>query len=225
MIPLRDNIRSRHRPYMNWLLILVNFLVFFQELGLGQRQLNNLFFNLGVVPARVLYLLKAGAPLEALAVPFFTDMFLHGGWVHILGNMLFLWVFGDNVEDRLGHFRYLMFYLVVGIIGSIAHVLANPASTVPIIGASGAIAGVLGAYLISFPRARVLTLLPIFFFVTLVEIPAVVFLIFWFVIQVFNGAASLGGVANPVAWWAHIGGFVAGMFLVKLMSPRPVYRW
>lgn len=119
----------------------------------------------------------------------------------------------------------MLFYLLTGIIGSIAHVLANPASTVPIIGASGAIAGVLGAYLVSFPRAKVLTLVPIFFFVTLVEIPAVIFLVIWFVIQVFNGAVSLGGDANPVAWWAHIGGFTSGILLVKLMASRPAFRW
>ncbi|MEW6426084.1 MAG: rhomboid family intramembrane serine protease, partial [Bacillota bacterium] len=162
------------------------------------------------------------APLEPLFLPFLSAMFLHGGWFHVIGNMWYLWIFGDNVEDRLGRFRYLLFYLAAGIIGSIAHILTNPTSPVPVIGASGAIAGVLGGYFITFPRSRVLALVPVFFFLTLMEVPAVIYLALWFVLQLFNGTLSLGGVANPVAWWAHIGGFVAGMVLIKLMAPRRV---
>nr|WP_152946759.1 rhomboid family intramembrane serine protease [Desulfofundulus thermobenzoicus] len=206
----------------------LNLFVFFQELTLSPNELNQLFFNLGVVPARVFHVLAMGAPVEPLLIPFITSMFLHGGWVHVLGNMLYLWIFGDNVEDRLGHFRYLLFYLLAGMAGSLAHVITNPTSPVPVVGASGAIAGVLGAYFITFRHSRVLALVPIFFFLTIMEIPAVIFLALWFVIQLFNGAASLGGAVNPVAWWAHIGGFVIGMILIKLMAPRPRYdypRW
>jgi len=219
MIPLRDSMRPRRAPVVNWLLIVVNVLIFFYSTGLAGTQLEELYFHYGVVPSKVFHLLQTGTSLEPVYLPFLTDMFLHGGWLHIISNMWFLWIFGDNVEDRLGHFRYLLFYLIVGVIGSITHVLANPSSPVPIIGASGAIAGVLGGYLISFPRSRVLTLVPIFFFLTLVEIPAVIFLALWFFLQLFNGALSLGGVANPVAWWAHIGGFVSGFLLIKIMSP------
>lgn len=210
----------RRKPFINWILILINLCVFIQELVLSRSELNQLFYNLGVIPAEVTYLLKTGAPLEPLFIPFITAMFLHGGWVHVLGNMLYLWIFGDNVEDMLGHFRYLLFYLLAGIAGSLAHVAANPTSPVPIIGASGAIAGVLGGYFITFRRSRVLALVPIFFFLTLMEVPAVIFLALWFVIQLFNGAASLGGAVNPVAWWAHVGGFIAGMVLIKLLVPR-----
>ncbi|RKO67643.1 rhomboid family intramembrane serine protease [Desulfofundulus salinus] len=225
MIPLRDSIRPRRRPFVNWLLILINLWVFFfKELGLSQAQLSELFYNLGVIPARVTHALQTGAPLEPLLIPFITAMFLHGGWVHLGGNMLYLWIFGDNVEDRLGHFRFLLFYLLCGVVGSLAHVLANPASPVPVIGASGAIAGVLGGYFVTFRHSRILALVPVFFFLTLMEVPAVIFLALWFVIQLFNGAASLGGVVNPVAWWAHVGGFIAGMILMKLLTPRSRIR-
>jgi len=217
LIPLRDSIRSKHKPVINWILILVNFLVFFNELKLSPPQLNQLFYHFGVIPAETVAVFNGTNPFIYLTT-FFTAMFLHGGWVHILGNMWFLWIFGDNVEDRLGHFRYLIFYLVTGIIGSIFFILTAPDSRVPIVGASGAIAGVLGGYIVSFPRARILALVPIFFFLTLIEIPAVIFLALWFFIQLFNGAVSLGGLANPVAWWAHIGGFLAGALLIKIFA-------
>ena len=219
MIPLRDSVRPRQKPIINWLLILVNFLVFFYELKLTPSQLNQLFFHFGIIPAGVVAVINGLYPPVYLAT-FFTAMFMHGGLVHILGNMWFLWIFGDNVEDRLGHLRYLIFYLITGIIGSMVFILTAPASKVPIVGASGAIAGILGGYLVSFPRARVLALVPVFFFLTLVEIPAVIFLMLWFFIQLFNGAISLGGLANSVAWWAHIGGFLAGVVLVKVLSGK-----
>lgn len=222
MIPIRDSVRPRRRPVVNWTIIAINLLVFFYGLGLSRQQLEDVYFNYGVIPSEVFHLIQTGAPLEPLFLPFLSAMFLHGGWFHVIGNMWYLWIFGDNVEDRLGHFRYLLFYLVAGIIGSIAHIFTNPTSPVPVIGASGAIAGVLGGYFISFPRSRVLALVPVFFFLTLMEVPAVIYLALWFVLQLFNGTLSLGGVANPVAWWAHIGGFVAGMILIKLMSPRRV---
>ncbi len=222
MIPIRDSVRPRRRPVVNWTIIAINLLVFFYGLGLSRQQLEEVYFHYGVIPSEIFHLIQTGTPLEPLFLPFLSAMFLHGGWFHVIGNMWYLWIFGDNVEDRLGHFRYLLFYLAAGIIGSIAHILTNPTSPVPVIGASGAIAGVLGGYLISFPRSRVLALVPFFFFLTLMEVPAVIYLALWFVLQLFNGTLSLGGVANPVAWWAHIGGFIAGMVLIKLMAPRRV---
>jgi len=219
VIPLRDSVRPRTTPFVNWILIALNLYVFIREVMLPPRQLNEVFYTLGVIPASVTQLLLNGSDMVYVIITFFTAMFLHGGWTHMLGNMLFLWVFGDNVEDRLGHFKYFLFYLATGIFGSIAHIISNPFSEVPIIGASGAIAGVLGAYFVTFPRARVLTLLPIIIFFTIVEIPAVIFLAFWFVLQLFNGTASLGGAVNPVAWWAHVGGFLSGIALIKIMAP------
>ncbi|NPV28433.1 MAG: rhomboid family intramembrane serine protease [Firmicutes bacterium] len=215
MIPLRDSTRSRRFPYVNVALIALNILVFFKEITLAEPELNRFFYAYGVIPARVEALLSAGAPLLPLVLPFITAMFLHGNWLHIIGNMLYLWVFGDNVEDRLGHLPYLVFYLLVGMLGSIAHIIANPGSQVPIIGASGAIAGVLGAYFLTFPHARILTLVPLFFFITIIEVPALFFLLFWFIIQLLNGFSAAGLNANPVAWWAHVGGFLAGAVLIK----------
>jgi membrane associated rhomboid family serine protease len=148
-------------------------------------------------------------------MPLLTSTFLHGGLLHLLGNMLYLWVFGDNVEDRLGHGGYLLFYLAAGAAGSIAHIISNPQSTIPTIGASGAIAGILGAYLLFFPRARVLTLIPIGFFITTAYVPAPLFLFIWFILQVINVSfAGLTAGAQTVAWWAHIGGFVFGFIFV-----------
>jgi rhomboid family protein len=162
------------------------------------------------------------APLSASLATIFTAMFLHAGWLHIGGNMLFLYIFGDNVEDRLGHFRYLAFYFLCGIFASLTHAFFNPASRVPSLGASGAISGVLAAYMFLYPRARVLTLIPIFFFLT-VELPAVVFIFYWFLIQFFSGALSLSmttPTSGGTAYFAHIGGFAAGVVLLFLMRPR-----
>ena len=157
-----------------------------------------------------------------VAVPFFTSMFLHGGWLHLIGNMWYLWIFGDNIEDRLGHFTYLLFYLLCGLGAGVVHTVLNANTTVPSIGASGAIAGVLGAYVVSYPFARVLTLIPIFIFLQVIEIPAVIVLGLWFVMQFLYGTASLaltGPNAGGVAWWAHVGGFIIGILLVGLF-PR-----
>lgn len=220
MIPLRDSARPRRTPFVNWALIVINIFIFYKEFMLPDSVLNRVFYYFGVIPSDVTYLVATGASLQPVMLSFVTAMFLHGGWVHVLGNMLYLWVFGDNVEDRLGHLRYLLFYLAVGIIGSISHVLANPTSEVPVIGASGAVAGVLGAYFVTFPRSRVLTLVPILIFFTIMELPAIIFLAIWFLLQIFNGTASIGGTANPVAWWAHVGGFVAGVILIKILAPR-----
>ena len=223
MIPLRDSTRSRTFPIVNVSLIVINFIVFFKEISLSNQALNQLTFTYGLIPAHVASQLAAGAPLLSLATPFITAMFLHANWLHIIGNMLYLWIFGDNVEDRVGHLPYLFLYLLVGVAGSIVYCLASPASQVPIIGASGAIAGILGAYFVLYPKAKVLTLLPLFFFITLVEIPAVWFLLLWFGMQVLNGfTTSLD--ADSVAWWAHIGGFVAGAALINLFAASERFK-
>jgi membrane associated rhomboid family serine protease len=203
VFPLKDDIPSSRVPIVNFLLITVNVLVFLFELSLGSH-VQLLIADYGIVPAR--------SPDVFSAFPtLFTSMFLHGGWGHLFGNMLYLWIFGDNVEDRLGHVPYLLFYLACGAAAGIAHILTNAGSQVPTVGASGAIAGVLGAYLVLFPGARVLTLLPIFP-VTTTYIPAVFFLGIWFVMQVFSGALQWG-ISQPtsgVAFLAHVGGFITG---------------
>lgn len=201
-------------------LIVVNVAVFVYEFALG-RGVNDLIMRNGLIPAS---LTSAG---EAAGVAFrphalITSIFLHGGWLHVGGNMLYLWIFGDNVEDRLGRIRFLVFYLLCGIAASLTHVLANPSSTVPTIGASGAIAGVLGAYFLLYPRSRVLTLVPLGFYLQVVQLPAFLFLGFWFLLQFVVGAASLSasGDAGGVAWWAHVGGFVAGAGLQFVFRKR-----
>ena len=215
MLPLADHNPRRTTPVVNYLLIAANLLVFFWEIGQG-RYLERRLFEVAFIPARFWY-----SPLHPLnLVSVFVSMFLHGGWLHLGGNMLYLWIFGDNIEDRLGHFKYLLFYGLSGIIATLAHAIASPASRIPSVGASGAIAGVLGAYLSLFPRAQVTTIIPIFMFITVREIPAVILLGLWFVLQLFTGAASFGGQSDVggVAYFAHIGGFVAGMILIVLMG-------
>ncbi len=227
MIPIRDSVRSQTFPVVNVAIIIVNVLVFLFELSLNQRQLGGLVYTFGIVPKNISAAIYSGHITLFTIIPFIGTMFLHGGWVHLLGNMLFLWVFGDNIEDRLGHARYLVFYLLVGIGASIVQIVINPDASQPLIGASGAIAGILGAYILTFPRAKVVTLVPIFFFFTFIEIPAVIFLVLWFGIQAFNGLASIGApMANTVAWWAHIGGFLSGMVLIKVFPKRVrYYNW
>ncbi|MBI4446950.1 MAG: rhomboid family intramembrane serine protease [Acidobacteria bacterium] len=218
MIPFRDNIPSRSYPIMTVSLILANIAAFLYELSLPPRALESFVFLYGVVPARFQFLSEY--PLEVMqttSINVFAAMFLHGGWVHLLGNMWYLWIFGDNVEDRMGHFRFLIFYLVCGIAASLAHIFFNISSEIPSIGASGAVAGVLGAYLLSYPFARILTVLPFFLFWPVVELPALLVLGFWFFVQLMNGTAAVTIAAQTtggVAWWAHVGGFVAGMILI-----------
>ncbi|MBM7854822.1 membrane associated rhomboid family serine protease [Desulfohalotomaculum tongense] len=171
--------------------------------------------NYAVVPY---HLLDIYGPVEMVS-RLTTTMFLHGGWFHLLGNMLYLWIFGDNVEDRMGHGRFLIFYLFTGYIATLTHVYSMPHSTVPMVGASGAIAGVLGAYLVLYPRARVLTLLPIGIFINIIRIPAVLFLGFWFFLQVINQVTVSSASTQSVAWWAHIGGFLTGAVLVRFFVP------
>ncbi|MCF8011200.1 MAG: rhomboid family intramembrane serine protease [Clostridiales bacterium] len=218
MIPLRDSVRPKSFPVVSVSIIIINVIIFLLQLTLQRYQLNQLFYIFGIVPAETLNSLFVNLSLLPAVIPFFTSMFMHGGWLHIISNMLYLWIFGDNIEDRLGHFNFLFFYLGTGIIAGLAHVIINPASTVPVIGASGAIAGVLGGYFLLFPRSRILSLVPIFFFLTVLEVPAVIFIAIWFLMQLFSGVASLGGTAGTVAWWAHIGGFMAGALIVKLLG-------
>jgi len=204
--------------------IAVNGIVFFFELSLPQRTLEGVFYHLGLVPARYTHpswAVLLGIPADDLW-PFVTNIFLHGGWLHFVGNMWMLWLFGDNVEDRMGHSRFLLFYLACGVAASFAHFLFNPHSTVPAIGASGAIAGVMGAYMLLFPTARVVTLVPFFFVPYFIEVPAVFYLGLWFISQLSSGAFSLAapGHAAGIAWWAHVGGFVTGMVLMPVVRKR-----
>jgi membrane associated rhomboid family serine protease len=222
MLPLADTVRSRTFPIVNWLIILTNVAVFVLfELGRDDRELLRLFTTYGVVPVRLL----EAQPWAFLTL--ITSQFLHGGWLHLISNLWALYIFGDNVEDRLGSIRYLLFYLVCGVAAGAVQSFLTAESRLPLIGASGAIAGVLAAYLLSYPTARVITLLPLFFFFSFVEVPAVLYLIIWFVLPLFNGVMSLGVSAaefGGVAYWAHIGGFAAGLLLVWLFAPRPSRR-
>lgn len=216
MIPLRDTIQSRNYPIVNTIIIVLNVLIFFVALGQGSR-LNQFIFNYGLVPARYsVPEIAAHFSFGHQAFALLSFMFVHGGFWHLLGNMWSLYIFGDNVEDRLGSLRYLIFYMLCGWVSGLSHLFTNWDSQIPTIGASGAIAGVMGAYLILYPRARILTL--ILFFP--VEIPAFFFLGIWFFIQ-FLSAAGAHGQTSGIAWWAHIGGFVFGMIFLKLFLMIP----
>jgi len=208
VIPLRDTIPSSRVPIVNYTIIAVNVAVFLHEATLGRRS-EAFLFTYGLVPR------------EFMVTTLFTSMFVHAGWLHVLGNMLYLYIFGDNVEDRLGHIRYVVFYLLCGAAAGATHALTAVHSGVPVVGASGAIAGVSGAYFLFFPTSRVVTLVPIFLFVQIIEIPAVFFLFMWFVWQVVSGVATLGAASRGgVAVWAHVGGFVAGMIIGPLLRRR-----
>ena len=229
MIPIRDTQRSRSRPIVNWLLILVNVAVFAYELTLSDRGLQAFALKYGVIPAVITHPERFQPRILAQTsgvFGLFTSLFIHLGWVHIAGNMLYLFIFGDNVEDLLGHGRYLVFYVAAGVAASLAHIAADPLSVVPTVGASGAIAGVLGGYFVNFPRSRVLALIPVGFFLPLVEVPSIVFLFLWFITNLFSGVAALGLQAQGgVAWWAHVGGFVSGMVLSVLLRRRRPLSW
>lgn len=220
MIPLYDNIKSRSKPVITVFIIVINALVFFYEFSLTSTEglLETFIQQWGAVPANFLQ-----NPVTMFPT-LITAMFLHAGWGHFIGNMLYLWIFGDNVEDKLGHFRYFLFYVMCGLLAGLAQIYSKPAANVPLIGASGAIAGVLGGYFVCYPKARVLTLIPFGFFTRLIEVPAFYFLAFWFLIQAAQGLGSLterhfrdGG---GIAWWAHAGGFAAGMILIFLLRKR-----
>lgn len=209
MIPVKDDIPSRTFPFVTVALIIVNAAVFIYQLTLGMSGVESFILRTAAVPAEIMSHSDIG-PVAIVPLPFtlITAMFVHGGLLHIGGNMLFLWIFGDNVEDRLGHFVYFVFYLAAGVAASMAHILIEPGSTSPMVGASGAIAGVLGAYFLMFPRAQINTLVILPLYISMVRLPALFFLGFWFLLQVLNsGASSSGGVA----WYAHIGGFAAGV--------------
>ena len=204
---------------MNWILIGANLWGFFFELSLSPRELDSFLYVYSFIPSR---LWSGQYTLSQSLFTILAAMFLHAGWLHIGGNMLFLYIFGDNVEDRLGHIRYFAFYVLCGIAASLCHAFFNPASRLPSLGASGAISGVLAAYLFLYPRARIVTLVPLFLFFT-TEIPAFVFIVFWFVIQFFSGEASLRmstPTSGGTAYFAHIGGFLAGIVLLALLKPR-----
>jgi membrane associated rhomboid family serine protease len=220
MFPLRDTIHSQTFPFVTLSLIGINLLIFLYEVSLGP-QLNSFIHNFGVIPANFTSALQTN-PIQT--IPFipsmFSSIFLHGGWMHVISNMWYLWIFGDNIEDRTGHLRFLVFYLSCGILATIAHIVINPTSQIPTIGASGAIAGVMGAYILLFPRSKITTLIFLFIFIQIVKIRAIFFLGFWIVIQVISGTFSIGltGQSGGVAWWAHIGGFLSGLLLILLFK-------
>jgi membrane associated rhomboid family serine protease len=222
MFPIRDDVPSRTYPYATLGLIIVNVVIFIIQFAHGMSDpagAAGALASFGLVPARA---------AEGRVWPFLTSMFMHGGWFHLIGNMWYLWIFGDNVEDRLGPAKFIVFYITCGLIGNMGHFLFNAGSTVPAVGASGAIAGVLGAYIISYPMARILVVIPLFLFLHLMTVPARVVLGFWFVIQIASGAFSLAhsGMHGGVAWWAHIVGFAGGIAIFNLFRPRPrvMYR-
>lgn len=217
-IPLKDLNPRRTLPIVNSLLIVINVLVFFYELTLPPKAEVALAYTFGTVPARFPSFLAGHTSFEGAFLPLLTSMFLHSGWLHIAGNMLFLWVFGDNVEDFFGHLQYLFFYIVCGLGAGVLHVLFNLSSPIPALGASGAISGVMGAYVVLYPRARVLTLV----FIFLIPLPAILILGWWFLMQFLEGVSTLGMKASGgVAWWAHIGGFILGMLIAKAGQKRP----
>ena len=226
MIPLRDANPTRRVPIITLLLIAACFVVFAYELGIladsGDEGLTRFFLQYGVVPRDVTHALAVGAYLSPAMLAIVTSMFLHGGWVHILGNMLFLWIFGNNVEDRMGRIPFLVFYLVGGITAALTQVAVNPESREPLVGASGAIAAALGAYLVLYPGARILSLVFLGFFYQLIEVPALIVLGFWFVLQLIDGLGSLGArnAQGGVAFFAHIGGFVLGVVVGFLLRAR-----
>lgn len=226
MFPLHDNIPSRRVPVAMYAIIIANVVIFLFQLAMPSQRLEQIFYLFGIVPLR--YTNAAWAESVGYTSgsywPFLTGMFLHGGWLHIISNMWSLWIFGDNVEDRMGHVRFFLFYVLCGIASGFVHLLTNASSPLPTIGASGAIAGVLGAYLLLYPRARVLCLILLIFYPLFVELPAVIFIVVWFMSQFFSGAMALlsPGHAGGIAWWAHVGGFVAGAIIYRLfVGPAP----
>jgi membrane associated rhomboid family serine protease len=216
MIPLRDVIPSRSTPVVTVALIVVNALAFLYEISLPEEALNEFVVYWGLVPAAFSW------------VAVFTSMFLHGGFLHFAGNMLYLWIFGDNVEDRMGHGRFLTFYLLCGTAAALAQTVLEPGSPIPMVGASGAIAGVMGAYFVLYPHSRIVTLVPIFFFIQIIEVPAIFFLGIWFLMQFVSGVGSIatatGEPAGGIAFWAHVAGFVAGLASVMVFSRRERQR-
>jgi membrane associated rhomboid family serine protease len=224
MIPIRDQIPTRRVPFVNYLLILTNIIVFVFQWLAGSNQ-EAIVYQFALIPASF----SNGIGLGDLA-DVFTSMFMHAGLAHLGGNMLYLWIFGDNVEDSMGHGRFFLFYLAGGLVASLAHIFTNPGSQIPTVGASGAIASVLGAYLVLYPNSKVLTIIPLGFFLRMTMLPAAIVLGLWFVLQLFSGVISMGGPdVGGVAFWAHIGGFVAGVILAKIFAKKryadTIVRW
>ncbi|MBF2062826.1 MAG: rhomboid family intramembrane serine protease [Calothrix sp. C42_A2020_038] len=226
MVPLRDNNPTTTTPYINYLLIAVNVLVFIYQLSLSPQGLQNLFRTAALVPCQLSNTCPVGVDSQLIPewLTLITSQFLHGGYLHLGGNMLFLSIFGNNIEDRLGHIKYLIFYLTCGVLAGLSQWFFSQNSNIPSLGASGAIAGVLGAYILRFPRAQILTLVPLGFFITTVRLPAYFFLGFWFFQQAFYGVASLQARSNigmesgGIAYWAHAGGFVFGAILAPFFG-------
>ena len=216
MFPLRDTEPSYSKPVITVMLIVINLIIFLYEFSLPSYYRDGFIAHYGMIPDQFSF--------QAL----FTSMFLHGGWMHVLGNMWFLWIFGDNVEDVLGHGKFLLFYLFCGMVAGLAQVLVDPTSRVPTVGASGAIAGVLGAYMVKFPHSRILSLVTIIIFFTTVEVPAWLMLIYWFFLQFFQGLGSIAyshiSQGGGVAYMAHVGGFVTGALFIMLLAPRRRYH-
>ncbi|MDF1500425.1 MAG: rhomboid family intramembrane serine protease [Anaerolineales bacterium] len=213
MFPIRDTIRSKSFPPVNLVLIAANTLVFLYQSSLGEQGFIRIIETYGLVPAQF----SISNPFEIFTI--FSSMFMHGGWFHLISNMWTLYIFGDNVEDRMGSGRYLIFYLLAGGVAAATHIFFTPDLQQPTVGASGAVAGVLGAYFLLFPRSRVVTFIPVFFFPWFVQIPAFIYLGIWFFSQVANGL-MIGQAMSGIAWWAHIGGFVTGLVLVRAFA-RP----
>ena len=224
MIPIRDTIPRQHFPFAVWALVAVNVYVFIRELALPPDSTEQFIYLFGLVPARFTqpgWAARVGFPHTYW--PFFSTMFLHGGWLHIIGNMWVLWIFGDNVEDRMGPVRFLIFYLLCGLAAGVVHVLTNPGSRFPAVGASGAIAGVMAAYFVLFPRARIVAMFPILFYPVFFQVPAFLYLGFWFLTQFFSGTLAIAThrEVSGIAWWAHVGGFGAAILTFALfLRPR-----
>ena len=233
MIPYRDENETQRTPYITVLIIVLNVLAWLLVQRAGQEYaLAESVCNLGLIPGELTGTLPPGTPLEMgrgvvcltdpghQVINLFTSMFLHGSWMHLIGNMWFFWLFGNNVEDSMRHIRFVVFYLIGGLAAAFAQIALNPDSNIPMVGASGAISAIMGAYLVLYPRVRVFAILPLGFFITTIALPAWVMLIYWMVIQFFGGLQSLGGAGGGVAFWAHMGGFVAGVVLIKLFALR-----
>jgi len=227
MLPIRDNIPSWHTPIATKALIVVNVLSFISQWAMPDKEFAEFVYRYGFIPVRFLNsIMEFGILHTDSYLPMLTSMFLHGNWVHLISNMWMLWLFGDNVEDIMGFARFLIFYILCCLISGFTHFLFNPVSSVPTVGASGAIAGVMGAYLILFPHSRIVTLVPVFIFLPMfIHVPAFIFLIIWFLSQLYSGVTQWvgGGNVGGIAWWAHISGFLAGMFLHKYFAKRRIY--
>jgi len=224
MIPIKDTIPRTGFPSVTWTLIVLNGIVFIFEVAIPKNILGTVFYLFGLVPARYSYpkwAYVSGLPFDDY-LSFVTNMFLHDGWLHILGNMWFLYLFGSRVEDSMDHIRFLIFYFISGIAANVIYFLVDIHSTIPEFGASGAIAGIMGAYIVMFPKGRILTLIPIFFFPLFVELSAFVYIGYWFILQLFSGTLSFSfhTTQGGVAWWAHIGGFIAGIVLLPFFRKK-----